>query len=240
MNHSAIVSRLDGYQADINYLQNNRSGMPFIMSEVGSSIRGTDAYGRSLGAALWQVDFQLYAMSIGIARVHMQQALNVVFDMWRPVDIQNTTAQVFAPFYAQPFVADFIANTGGNTRVIHFYTGNLIGMYAAYDGNSTGPSRLAVVNFNFWRGNGTRPNFDVAFNDLGQNITSATVYHLTSSTGAYARAQNITYGGSQWTKQSNGIQVSGIRNDTQHLQVLNGTLALSVPATSALMISLNV
>ena len=55
--------------------------------------------------------------------------------------------------------------------------------------------------------------------------------------GAYALAPNITYGGSQWTAESNGLEVKGVaENGTQVFDVKNGKVVIDMPATSAALV----
>lgn len=75
MNHTAITDRLDLFRKFIVYLQDNHPDIPFIISEIGNSLNPTHTYDyqATLGSALWQVDLQLYAMSIGVAKINWQQ-----------------------------------------------------------------------------------------------------------------------------------------------------------------------
>ena len=246
MSHVAISTHLDYYRSFIDYLQTstqaNGAPIPFIISEIGNSLNRFHDYGYQavLGSALWGVDFQLYAMTIGVFRINWQQIMHSGFDFWLPVDSAGVPAQVFASFYAQPFIADFISS-GGQTRVSQLdITGAseyFVG-YAAYDANV--PARIALVNLKTWESNSTDPRGAEALTLSGlDGVTSVTVNVLSSPNGATADASTITYAGSQWTYESGGNEVTGVRDDTQHIAVVDGSVTLRVDDSSAVLVYLN-
>ena len=176
MNHSAIAALLDAAKPVISYLNTkgpNGSRVPLIISEIGNSLNGAHnyAYQSTMGAALWQVDFQLYCLSIGVAAINWQQIMHSGYDMWLPIDSGNFSAQVYPPYYAQPFLADFIGDTNYNTQVAMLdivnwtstdYSGATANASAA--SNTSSPDniiaygsyawgqlcKVAVVNLNIW------------------------------------------------------------------------------------------
>ena len=65
MNHSAVVSGSDFVHNAVRSLQ--KDSIPLVLGEVGSALgNGSDftSVDGVFGAALWQVDFYLYSMSI--------------------------------------------------------------------------------------------------------------------------------------------------------------------------------
>ena len=239
MQHSAIASRLDLLRKFITYLRDNHPTIPYVISEIGNSLNPTHTYDYQavLGSALWQVDLQLYAMTIGIARLNWQQIMHAGYDMWLPIDSGNASRQTFAPFYAMPFVGDFIGNTGGSTRAVQLDTGREnIPAYAAFVDEK--PKRVAIVNLDIWdRGNGTRPSTTFALNVPG-DCNEVRVDVLSSPLGAHASANTITYAGSQWTAASDGTEVKGVRNDTRVLSARHGKVEVRVYSSQAVLVHL--
>ena len=242
MNHTAIADRLDLLRGYITYLQQNHPSIPYIISEVGNSLNPTNSYDYQavLGSALWQVDFQLYAMSIGIARINWQQIMHAGYDMWLPIDSCGVPRQTFSNFYAMPFVGDFIGNTGGQTRAVQLATGvdNVIA-YAAYVGNK--PVRLAIVNLNIWDpSDGPRPSTKLQLR-LSSGVKMVQVDVLTSSQGAHASAASITYAGSQWTSASDGTEVTGVNPEGSYNLTADshGNVGVDVPYSEAVLIHFN-
>jgi hypothetical protein len=74
--------------------------------------------------------------------------------------------------------------------------------------------------------------------NLASESDSLTVAHLSSPDGAGAGAETITFAGSQWTFESLGEEVKGIRNDTEEVVVENGSAEVKVPASEAVIIYL--
>ncbi len=67
MNHTAVVEGMDFVADAVEYLSTKFPLIPLSVGEVGSALNPTinDFQLESvLGAALWQVDFMLYAMSL--------------------------------------------------------------------------------------------------------------------------------------------------------------------------------
>lgn len=238
MQHSTIAYRLNLLRKFIIYLRENHPQIPFIISEVGNSLNPTHDYSYQavLGSALWAVDFQLYAMSIGIARINWQQIMHSGFDMWLPVDSGDMRKQTFANFYAMPFVGDFIG-TGGSTRATQLDTGfeNIVAYAAFFDDK---PVRVAIVNLNIWDpGDGERPSITVTLN-VPADSQEVKVDFLSGTGGAHAGASDITYAGSQWTAASEGAEVKGVRNDSQILDIRDGKVNVEVSNSQAVLVHL--
>jgi hypothetical protein len=243
MSHSAISSRLDFLRPAIAWLKENKPQIPYIMSEVGNSLNPTHDYSYQavLGSALWQLDFQLYSLCIGIARFNFQQIMHSGYDMWLPVASRGLEPQVFANYYAQPFVTDLVGSSGksrvSQLDISNEATGNCAA-YAAFEDDA--PKRLAIVNLNYWNSSSSKSERE------GQTITvsvpaginSVTVDLLSSPLGAGASANTITYGGSQWTYESLGKEVMGVRNDTQTLAVEHGQVNITIFESSAVLVHL--
>ncbi|KAI4867653.1 glycoside hydrolase family 79 protein [Hypoxylon rubiginosum] len=243
MNTSVTHNHLDQYKVRISWLKKNRPEIPFILNEVGNSLFRTNSYEfqARLGSALWQVDFYLYSLAIGIARINYQQIMHAGYDLWLPVASGGLEAQVFANFYSQPFVADFIGSSG-KTRVAQLNVSGSdapanLAVYAAYEGDSTA-KRIAVTNLNYWDETSSdfeRPSVTLDVS-VPQGVESVKVYHLSSPQGAGAGADSITYGGSQWTYGSLGKEVKNVRQDTEQITVENGVAQVKVQSSEAILV----
>ena len=71
MTLSKTHEHLDSFRPRIEWLRKNRPDLPFIINEVGNSLEPKNRYEyqNRLGSTLWQVDFYLYAIHIGVARM---------------------------------------------------------------------------------------------------------------------------------------------------------------------------
>ncbi|KAI1345790.1 hypothetical protein F5Y01DRAFT_308789 [Xylaria sp. FL0043] len=233
MNLTLTHANLDAFRVRIDWLRANKPDIPFVLSEVGNSLqpKNTYEYQARLGSALWQVDFYLYSMVIGIARINYQQIMHAGYDLWLPVASAGLPAQVFSNYYSQPFLADFIGKT--QVSQLPLDAASNVAAYAAYEDGA--PKRIAVVNMNYWNATsstGARGSVTLDFTVPDDNVTKVTVYHLNSPAGAGAAADSITYGGSQWTYASLGKEVKGVRNDTETVAVVEGGVASVTVASS--------
>lgn len=138
-----------------------------------------------------------------------------------------------------PFVADFLGNDGGRTQAALLDTGveNVVA-YAAFVDNK--PVRLAVVNLDIWdQGDSYRRPATKLTIRLPEWITKVDVDVLTSPEGAHASGHSMTYAGSQWTSESEGTEVKGVRDDSYSLKVHHGKVTLSVEKSSAVLLHLS-
>ncbi|KAG4221887.1 hypothetical protein PC116_g29637, partial [Phytophthora cactorum] len=154
MNTTVTHNHLDQFKRRIAWLKKNRPEIPFIFNEVGNSLFRTNSYEfqARLGSALWQVDFYLYSMAIGVARINYQQIMHAGYDLWLPVASAGHEAQVFSNFYSQPFVADFIGSSG-KTRVAKLEVSGDnapedLAVYAAFEDSKA--KRIAITNLDYW------------------------------------------------------------------------------------------
>ncbi|KAI1383900.1 glycoside hydrolase family 79 protein [Hypoxylon trugodes] len=242
MDTSVTHNHLDQFKRRISWLQKNKPNIPFILNEVGNSLFRTNSYEfqARLGSALWQVDFYLYSLAIGVARINYQQIMHAGYDLWLPIASAGHEAQVFSNYYSQPFVADFIGSSG-KTRVAKLdISGNAaptnVAVYGAYEGNTA--KRIAITNLNYWNktSSGTdRPSVKLDLS-VPKGTKSVKVYHLSSPLGAGAGADSITYGGSQWTYKSLGKEVKNVRKDTENITVKNGVASVTVQNSEAVLV----
>ncbi|KAI1464137.1 glycoside hydrolase family 79 protein [Daldinia caldariorum] len=251
MNTTTTHNHLDQFRRHVEWLKENQPGIPFVLNEVGNSLFRTNSYAfqARLGSALWQADFYLYAAAaVGVARVNYQQIMHAGYDLWLPVASAGVAPQVFANFYSQPFVADFLGwpsdtqKTRTGTRAAKLdITGDSsvppnLAVYAAYEGNEA--SRIAVTNLDYWNLTSSgweRPSVTLQL-QVPRDVQVVTVYHLNSPLGAGAAADSITYGGSQWTYESLGEEVRDVRNDTEQIAVENGVVGVTVQSSEAVLV----
>jgi hypothetical protein len=242
MNMTVTHTHLDQFKRRIDWLKANKPDIPFILSEVGNSLKATNSYQYQarLGSALWQLDHYLYSMSIGVARINYQQIMHAGYDMWLPVASAGMEAQVFANFYSQPFVADFIGTSGAATvQKLDISGGSTKPNLAAYGAFESGVlKRVAIANLQYWNETSsgtTRPTTSIAIS-VPAGTTQVTVDKLGSPVGAGAGADTITYAGSQWTYESLGVEVQGVRNDSSTVEAVNSVVTVSVYDSEALLI----
>ena len=116
--------------------------------------------------------------------------------------------------------------------------------------------RIALINFEYWDAassvnNPSHPNTTCAACPVSpmerpitnvflhglESVQKVTVKLLDSLLGATSLGPNITYGGMQWTKESDGLPVQ-VSHDTIKLAVTGGKAEIQVQASSAVVIHL--
>ncbi|OCL05021.1 glycoside hydrolase family 79 protein [Glonium stellatum] len=135
MNHTAVTQGSNFVHKAIKYLNNTGEHIPLVLGEVDNTLEnrsvGTSLNG-VLGSALWQVDFSLYSMFIGVAGINMQSGVSFPFSLWHP-KINDTPGEVLPAFYGQIFAAEFIG-VHDNVRLANIDLNSpFLSAYATYE-----------------------------------------------------------------------------------------------------------
>ncbi|RDW58666.1 hypothetical protein BP6252_13142 [Coleophoma cylindrospora] len=239
MNHTAVTRGSDFIYQAVKTL--NNTGIPLILGEVGNTL-GNRSSGISLeavlGSALWQVDFSLWSMFIGVSGLDIQSGSKFPFSLWLPTT-NETNGTVLPAFYGHMFSAEFIGSNR-NVQVANIDLNSPhLSAYAAYEDGAL--SRVGIVNLHLWdRETGSepleRPSENIIL-EIGENVKTVTIKKLTSVNGGSARAENITWGGQQW-KYKNGGVAERVLNDTVVQDVQGGNVEVEVKSSEAVMIFL--
>ncbi|KAK7531189.1 hypothetical protein IWX49DRAFT_353871 [Phyllosticta citricarpa] len=254
MNHTFTKTRMAEFSQAISTLETNGNKIPIIFGEVGSALGdgGSRDYelNAGLGAALWTVDWLLYAMTLGVKQASMQLGIDYPFSGFQPATVNassspyasptNNTdhpARVLGGFYGDIFVADFIGRDG-ELRVAQLVTTSEdVTAYAGYSGDAL--RKVALVDLLLWNGTtvqGQRPSQTVSLEGLGDGVKSVRVQRLTGPSGN-ALATEISWAGQQWLTEGNGLP-STTRNDTLTLSVEGGAVDVEIKASEALLVTL--
>lgn len=215
-----------------------------MLSETGSALVGNLSFTGAFAACLWSVDFQLYSMSRGVARVDGTQRPAAQHSLWVPISglKSNPGPSVRPPFYAQPFIADFIGKSG-TTAVVNLGLGSeKLAAYAAYNGATL--ARVAIVNLNEWNtGDSKRPVQSFVLN-VPKGINSVTVRHLHSDAGAGAFGydfggadQNITWAGEQFSYKVDDGKGHVSDKVSTTVNAVGGSVTIPVPDSEAVIVS---
>lgn len=80
MTHSKTVKSVDNQVAEykrVHAVDGDKKTPPLIFGETNSLYnQGRPGLSNTFGAALWNIDFNLYSASVGFKRVHMHQGTN--------------------------------------------------------------------------------------------------------------------------------------------------------------------
>ncbi|ORX37842.1 hypothetical protein BD324DRAFT_623509 [Kockovaella imperatae] len=240
MNHSHTVYTMTPQRTWVEYLATYKNGsIPLVMDEVNVlSGPGNETIMNGLAGAIWRTDYFFYCMTIGIKRVHMESLFGSYQANWVSQASDGHPAATRAGYYSFLPVADLIGN-GTDSQVAQLKVDDSLDgdhhiVYGAYNAGKLG--RIAFVNFNEWESvNNSTTAPSTIFHLAGlQGACKLTGKLLQGSQGAAGLAETITYGGSQWTAESGGLEVENVQpGGTFQVQIdADGTASVPVPYTS--------
>jgi hypothetical protein len=132
------------------------AGLPYVLGETNSiSCHGAPGVSDAAAAAVWHVDYALYAASTGIGRLFFHEGVGYKYALVQPVplafDIEHGTplAQPLPPhvqphYYGALVVADAIGASGSARVVALDVASPYISAYAVYEGDAL--KRAVLVN----------------------------------------------------------------------------------------------
>ncbi|KAL2756573.1 glycoside hydrolase family 79 protein [Sodiomyces alcalophilus JCM 7366] len=111
MNHQTTTRSVDAHVRTYrDMVRRLRDVPPHILGEHNSLYhQGKPGLSNSFGAALWGVDFNLYAASVGIRRVHMHMGTDYRYASWQPITTETTVAGTKPPYYGNIAVAAMLS-----------------------------------------------------------------------------------------------------------------------------------
>lgn len=242
MNHTAIKQKFRNHEKSLAYL-NSHGKVPYVLSETGSSLSGGLDLSGVFGDCLWSVDFQLYAMSNGVARVASTQRPVSKHGLWTPLaGLPGVPGPSVRPlFYAQAFIADFLGKSGKTNVVEMNLQSDVFTAYAAYEESTL--ARIALVNMRQWHESGGKQRGNHTFSvKVPGNAAQVTVQELHADAGSEALGfdldpkQNITWAGYQWSYGVDNGKGHQVGSPGTNVQVRNGVATVEVLNTEAVIL----
>ncbi|KAF2110073.1 hypothetical protein BDV96DRAFT_651226 [Lophiotrema nucula] len=227
------------FSDNIKFL-NNHDNVPLILGEVGTVLSSSNKNENqdlfnALGSAIWTFDFLLQGMSMGISRVSMQMGTGFKIAAWQPV----ADKAVHASYYGLVAGADFVGGQG-NLK-IHALSADGHPAISGYAGFNNGKlMKIAVVNTGAWNkttSNPNRPERDVNFTGLGDDVKQVKVSKLTAPGGAVDK--NVTWAGKKWTADGDGRE-QDVGEKPGTIKVQNGSPVsnVTIGASEAILVEL--
>jgi hypothetical protein len=198
MSHTAVVNSITNH---VNYAKTSTISAEYIIGEH-NSLYGGGASGLSdvFGAALWAMEFSLYAASTGvIKRVHFHQSVGSPYAAWVPSGNLTTNAPYYGKLAASAFLAQ--SSTIDVTTIALNKDADKDSGYGAYINGDL--RRVAVLNLRQYNsGSGTRGN--QTYSVKVSPGTSWTSQRLTAA-GATDKT-GVTFDGFSYDADSNGLK----------------------------------
>ncbi|KAI9659153.1 MAG: hypothetical protein M1821_002113 [Bathelium mastoideum] len=139
-------------------------GVPYVIGETNSiSVRcqGTKGISDVFGAALWSVDYTLYASTLKVSRMHYHMGTPYRYSAWQPVSYNDTAASAKPIYYGSLFLSTAFA--GGDKQVTSILNDTTLAAYAIYHSlseeatnhNQSTLEAVAIINMVMY--NATQP-----------------------------------------------------------------------------------
>lgn len=154
MTKAYIRSNLTSFSPDI--AATRAQGLPYVLGETNSfSCHGTPGVSNTAGAALWTLDYLLFASQLGVSRIFFHQGIGFKYNLIQPVTLTRSTLDgsilpspqpphVQPQYYAAIIAAEAIGD-GGNTVVIELNVNDTrVSGYAFYEGTTL--ARAVFIN----------------------------------------------------------------------------------------------
>ncbi|PPQ71401.1 hypothetical protein CVT26_011116 [Gymnopilus dilepis] len=154
MTKSTIRGNLSQYSPDITAVR--AKGLDYVFGETNSySCHGAPGVSNTAGAALWTLDYALFAAQIGISRVFFHEGVGYKYDLIQPatltrstIDGSNLTAplppHVQPQYYGAIIAGEAIGSSGSTSAVELTINSTIVSGYAFYEGSKL--ARAVLIN----------------------------------------------------------------------------------------------
>ncbi|KAJ7494571.1 glycoside hydrolase family 79 protein [Mycena galericulata] len=177
MTKSTIRSNLTIYAADVNATR--ARGLDYILGETNSyACHGAPGVSNTAGAALWALDYALFATQVGISKIMLHNGVGFKYNLIQPVTLTRSILDdssltnplpphVQPPYYAAIIAAELIG-CKENVRISEIITTNThIAGYAAFEEEKL--ARAIFINLQaFLQGDANRSSIHLALAFTGE------------------------------------------------------------------------
>ncbi|TFK40176.1 glycoside hydrolase family 79 protein [Crucibulum laeve] len=239
MTKSTIRGNLSIYDPDI--AATHEKGLDYVLGETNSySCHGAPGVSNTAGAALWTLDYMLYAIQIGISQVFFHQGIGFKYNLIQPATLTrsildgSTLPEPLLPhvqpqYYAAIIAAEAIGDSGNAHAVELSINDPQIAGYAFYEG--TDLARVVLINSKAYFKSDTtaRPKTHICLSFLGGRRRTAIVKRL--AIGHADDTSGLTWSG-QTYETKNGRPSGNVQTETIHVFA-----GIDISATEVVMLS---
>ncbi|USP78746.1 glycoside hydrolase family 79 protein [Curvularia clavata] len=221
-----------------------KTGLPYVLREMSSvGPIGMPFVSDVFGAALWTMNFFLYAASIGISSVEMHMTDNSNASAWQPIPMYGRDTTFVRPqYYAHAAVAQIIGNGNGTTQI---YSEDTSSVGAGYDGrirvySAYANSKLqSVTLINAKQANAsvaTKPTFTFKLNLGSDNANKQVFISYLTAPGADSQT-DVTWNG---MKYDDITGESSVVDGTVIMVTTDGSGKVSIPVRDSEAVVANI
>jgi hypothetical protein len=222
-----------GYHAEASSYSVSK-GLPYVIGETNSiACQGLAGVSDVFGAAVWSVDYALYAASLNVSHIFWHMGTGYRYAAWQATQNGTTTPGPRPLYYGNLMVAAALGD--GNSQVVPIVNTTSLAGYAIYSSKSRTASLRSIVLVNMEVFNSTstpaasRPSTEFTLpSDLCGKHSKVSVQRLTAP-GAEVR-EGISFAGQTVTLDG---KISGHRTK----QMLTGN-TVKVYASEAVLLQI--
>lgn len=215
MTKSYIRGNISMYISDIEATL--AKGLKYILGETNSmSCHGAPNVSNTAGAALWLLDYTLYATQVGISRLHFHEGIGYKYNLIQPTTLNYSildgspiaplAPHVQPAYYAAIIAAEAIGSSGTTQAAEISIDENNVSGYAFYEYGSL--SKAVFINtIAYFSGAGVRNSTHIDFSFTGTGHASNMMSVKTLKIGYASDTANLTWGGQ--TYETSDGRVSG-------------------------------
>ncbi|TDL23702.1 glycoside hydrolase family 79 protein [Rickenella mellea] len=241
MTKSTIRSNLTQFSPDIAAAR--AQGLDYFLGETNSyACHGAPGVSNTAGAALWMLDYLLFAPQIGITRLFFHHGVGYKYNLIQPVTLTKSTldgsnlTQPLGPHVQPQYYAGIIATeaigTSGSVKAVEIIIkDNFVSGYAFFEGNDL--KRAVLINsqayLNTTKGKRPSKTISLKFSGSGTKPTTASVKRLTI--GHANDGHGLTWGGQSF-------ETSDARpNGTLSVEDIGMADSVTLSATEAILLT---
>ncbi|KZT74569.1 glycoside hydrolase family 79 protein [Daedalea quercina L-15889] len=208
MNKTSVRGNLTIFEADI--AASHANGLDYVLGETNSiACEGAPGVSNTAGAALWVIDYTLFASTIGISELYFHNGVGFKYNFMQPVTLNYSIINGSAldppePPHIQPpyyggLVVDTLLGDSGAASIVELTVDEPdTSGYAVFEDGQL--ARAVFVNLNAWVANstGTRPivHIDLDFVNGSTMALTATAERLVINHAD--DTQNLTWAGQSY------------------------------------------
>ncbi|KAL1601681.1 hypothetical protein SLS60_006596 [Paraconiothyrium brasiliense] len=232
MNRTNLVQSMV-YQA-MSSAYSVSKGLTYVIGETNSiACQGLAGVSDVFGAALWSVDYALYAASLNVSNIYWHMGTGYRYAAWQATQNGSTTPGPRPLYYGNLFVATALGE--GNTQVVSIVNTTSLAGYAVYSSSIRGSSlrSIVLVNMDVFNSTstpaGSRPSAGFVLpSDLPNKHSKISVQRLTAS-GAEV-SEGISFAGQI-------VAIDGKITGNRKKEMLIGN-TVEVPASEAVLLQI--
>ncbi|KAI0297300.1 PITH domain-containing protein [Multifurca ochricompacta] len=212
MTKSSIRSNLAAFAPDITAVK--QQGLTYVFGETNSyACHGSPGVSNTAGAALWGLDYALYASQLDITRLYFHHGIGYKYNFIQPATLTRSIldgsnlpqplAPHIQPLYYAAIIAAEAIGSSGSTRAIELSVNNTqISGYAFFEGNTL--MRAVFINLNAYT-SGTRRSVHLTLNLAGsrKRPTFNIIKRLSIPTAN--ATMGVTWGGQTYETQDGKV-----------------------------------